>query len=79
MGSVTGSAVANTVSIGVITIPMMKIWIHPRFAAGVEAAASTGGALCRLYAQVLSYSPVIRKSPTSRQLPPQPCQPRFTF
>ena len=24
MGSVTGSAVANTVSIGVITIPMMK-------------------------------------------------------
>ena len=45
MGSVTGSAVANTVSIGVITIPMMKNRIHPRFAAGVEAAASTGGAL----------------------------------
>ena len=46
MGSVTGSAVANTVSIGVITIPMMKKTGFPaRFAAGVEAAASTGGAL----------------------------------
>ena len=46
MGSLTGSAVANTVSIGVITIPMMKnSGFTPRFAAGVEAAASTGGAL----------------------------------
>ncbi len=46
MGSVSGSAVANTVSIGVITIPMMKrTGFTPRFAAGVEAAASTGGAL----------------------------------
>ncbi|MEX2468706.1 MAG: TRAP transporter fused permease subunit, partial [Pseudohongiellaceae bacterium] len=46
MGSVTGSAVANTVSIGVITIPMMKkSGFSGRFAAGVEAAASTGGAL----------------------------------
>ena len=46
MGSVTGSAVANTVSIGVITIPMMKkSGFTPQFAAGVEAAASTGGAL----------------------------------
>jgi TRAP transporter 4TM/12TM fusion protein len=46
MGSISGSAVANTVSIGVITIPMMKrTGFSPRFAAGVEAAASTGGAL----------------------------------
>ena len=46
MGSVTGSAVANTVSIGVITIPLMqRSGFSPRFAAGVEAAASTGGAL----------------------------------
>ena len=46
MGSVTGSAVANTVSIGVITIPIMKkSGFSSRFAAGVEAAASTGGAL----------------------------------
>lgn len=46
MGSISGSAVANTVSIGVITIPMMKRSGFPaRFAAGVEAAASTGGAL----------------------------------
>ena len=46
MGSISGSAVANTVSIGVITIPMMKrSGFSGRFAAGVEAAASTGGAL----------------------------------
>ena len=46
MGSVSGSAVANTVSTGVITIPMMKReGFSARFAAGVEAASSTGGAL----------------------------------
>ncbi len=46
MGSVTGSAVANTVSTGAITIPMMKrAGFPPRLAAGVEAAASTGGQL----------------------------------
>ena len=46
MGSVSGSAVANTVSTGVITIPMMKRSGFPaQFAAGVEAASSTGGAL----------------------------------
>ena len=44
MGSVSGSAVANTVSTGSITIPMMKkTGFSPRFAAAVEAAASTGG------------------------------------
>ncbi|BBD07035.1 TRAP transporter permease [Desulfovibrio ferrophilus] len=46
MGSVSGSAVANTVGTGSITIPMMKrIGFSPRFAGGVEAAASTGGQL----------------------------------
>ncbi|MGH8166618.1 MAG: TRAP transporter permease, partial [Woeseiaceae bacterium] len=46
MGSVTGSAVANTVSTGVITIPLMKrSGFRPQFAAAVEAAASTGGQL----------------------------------
>ncbi len=46
MGSVSGSAVANTVSTGVITIPMMKKSGFPsRFSAGVVAASSTGGAL----------------------------------
>lgn len=46
MGSVSGSAVANTVSTGVITIPMMKkSGFDPQFSAGVVAAASTGGAL----------------------------------
>lgn len=46
MGSVSGSAVATTVSTGVITIPtMVRSGFSPRFAAGVEAAASTGGQL----------------------------------
>ncbi len=46
MGSISGSAVANTVSTGVITIPLMRrAGYAPRFAAGVEAAASTGGQL----------------------------------
>ncbi|HEX6259800.1 MAG TPA: TRAP transporter fused permease subunit, partial [Woeseiaceae bacterium] len=46
MGSVTGSAVANTVSTGVITIPMMnRSGFRPQFSAAVESAASTGGQL----------------------------------
>lgn len=46
MGSVSGSAIATTVSTGVITIPMMvRAGFDPRFAAGVVAAASTGGQL----------------------------------
>ncbi|MEN1728438.1 MAG: TRAP transporter fused permease subunit [Pseudomonadota bacterium] len=46
MGSITGSAVANTASTGVITSPLMKRAGFPaRFAGGVEAAASTGGQL----------------------------------
>ena len=46
MGSISGSAVANTVSTGVITIPLMKrAGFDARFAAGVEASASTGGQL----------------------------------
>ena len=46
MGSVSGSSVANTVSTGVITIPLMqKAGFPSRFAAGIEAAASTGGQL----------------------------------
>ncbi len=44
MGTISGSAVANTVSTGSITIPMMKrAGFKPIFAAGVETAASTGG------------------------------------
>ncbi|SUO94971.1 TRAP transporter permease [Suttonella ornithocola] len=43
-GTISGSAVANTASTGVITIPLMKRAGFPaKFAAGVEAAASTGG------------------------------------
>ncbi|MGB9975729.1 TRAP transporter permease [Thermovenabulum sp.] len=44
MGSVNGSAVANVVTTGTFTIPLMKkIGYTPEFAGGVEAAASTGG------------------------------------
>lgn len=46
MGSISGSAVANVVTTGVITIPLMKrSGFKPRLAAGIEAAASTGGQL----------------------------------
>ena len=45
-GTITGSAVANTVSTGSITIPMMKrAGFRAPFAAGVETASSTGGQL----------------------------------
>ena len=45
-GTISGSAIANTASTGVITIPLMKAnGFRPKFAAGVEAAASTGGQL----------------------------------
>jgi TRAP transporter 4TM/12TM fusion protein len=44
MGSISGSSIANTVTTGAFTIPMMKkIGYKPNFAGAVEAAASTGG------------------------------------
>ncbi len=44
MGTVSGSAVANVVSTGVITIPMMqREGYTAEFAGAVEASASTGG------------------------------------
>lgn len=44
MGSVNGSAVANVMVTGAISIPMMKrVGFKPEFAGGVEASASTGG------------------------------------
>ena len=46
MGSLSGSAVANTATTGTFTIPMMRSsGFRPAIAAGVEAAASSGGAL----------------------------------
>jgi TRAP transporter 4TM/12TM fusion protein len=43
-GTVSGSAVANVMVDGPITIPLMKkTGFHPPFAAAVEAVASTGG------------------------------------
>jgi TRAP transporter 4TM/12TM fusion protein len=44
MGSVSGSAVANVMSTGIFTIPLMqRVGYKPRFAAAVESVASTGG------------------------------------
>ncbi|CAN5594788.1 TRAP transporter permease [soil metagenome] len=46
MGSLSGSAVANTATTGTFTIPMMRsAGFKPETAAGIEAAASSGGAL----------------------------------
>lgn len=43
-GTVSGNSVANVVSTGAFTIPLMKsIGYKPKFAAAVEATASTGG------------------------------------
>ncbi|MDZ7703945.1 MAG: TRAP transporter large permease subunit [Trueperaceae bacterium] len=44
MGSISGSAIANVVTSGAFTIPLMKkLGYKPAQAGGVEAAASTGG------------------------------------
>ncbi|WP_197280046.1 TRAP transporter permease [Bacillus sp. FJAT-27251] len=44
MGMINGSALANVATTGTITIPLMKKnGYKPRFAAAVEAVASTGG------------------------------------
>ena len=44
MGSISGSSIANTVTTGAFTIPLMKkVGYKPNFAGAVEAAASTGG------------------------------------
>ncbi len=44
MGSVSGSAIANVVTSGAFTIPLMKrVGYSPEESGGIEAAASTGG------------------------------------
>ncbi|HVM45916.1 MAG TPA: TRAP transporter fused permease subunit, partial [Candidatus Thermoplasmatota archaeon] len=44
MGTVSGSSIANAVTTGAFTIPMMrKVGYRKEFAAAVEASASTGG------------------------------------
>ncbi len=46
MGSLSGSAVANTATTGTFTIPMMRnSGFRPHIAGGIVAAASSGGAL----------------------------------
>ncbi len=46
MGSINGSAVANVVTTGTFTIPLMKkVGYRSEFAGAVEAVASTGGQL----------------------------------
>lgn len=44
MGMINGTSAGNVVATGSLTIPLMKkVGYHPRSAAGIEAAASTGG------------------------------------
>ncbi len=44
LGTMTGSAISNVATIGVITIPMMKsIGYKPHYAGAIESVASTGG------------------------------------
>lgn len=46
LGTVSGSAVANVMSTGIFTIPLMRrVGYSPAFAGAIEAAASTGGQL----------------------------------
>ena len=46
LGSISGSSIANTVTTGAFTIPLMKkVGYNSTFAGSVEAAASTGGQL----------------------------------
>jgi len=46
MASLSGSVVSNIVTTGTLTIPAMKrTGYHPRYAAAVEACASTGGTI----------------------------------
>jgi TRAP transporter 4TM/12TM fusion protein len=43
-GMISGSAIANTVTTGVMTIPLMKkVGFSPRYAGAVEASAACGG------------------------------------
>jgi TRAP transporter 4TM/12TM fusion protein len=45
-GTISGSAVSNVLTTGVVTIPLMKqVGYRPAFAGAVEACASTGGQL----------------------------------
>jgi len=44
MGTISGSSIANTVTTGAFTIPLMKrSGYSPEFAGGVESSASSGG------------------------------------
>ncbi len=65
MGSISGSGVANVVTTGTFTIPLMKrVGFQPHFAGAVEAVASNGGqiappvmgAVAFLIAQMLGIS-----------------------
>jgi TRAP transporter 4TM/12TM fusion protein len=43
-GTITGNVVSNVLTVGVVTIPLMKrVGFRPHLAAAVEACASTGG------------------------------------
>ena len=56
MGTLSGSAVANTATCGTFTIPLMRsAGFRPETAAGVQAAASSGGALMPLVMGAAAY------------------------
>lgn len=45
-GTISGNVVSNVMTVGVVTIPLMKrVGFRPHFAAAIEACASTGGQL----------------------------------
>jgi TRAP transporter 4TM/12TM fusion protein len=45
-GTISGNVVSNVMTVGVVTIPMMRrVGFRPHFAAAIEACASTGGQL----------------------------------
>jgi TRAP transporter 4TM/12TM fusion protein len=45
-GTISGNVVSNVMTVGVVTIPMMKrVGFRPHLAAAIEACASTGGQL----------------------------------
>ncbi len=74
-GSLSGASVANAVSIGVFTIPVIKkVGFSPRFAAGIEAAASTGGQIHGPRLSPLRHlraPPLYTPGPTSMQFLPR--------
>ncbi|HYE84585.1 MAG TPA: TRAP transporter fused permease subunit [Clostridia bacterium] len=59
MGSISGSPIANVLTTGAFTIPLMKkLGFEPAYAAAVEAVASTGGMILPPVMGVLAFAMV---------------------